>query len=127
MSDLHPVAGCKFYIGDAAISLPSIDATAATFTSVTWVEVKGWTSMGEVGDTAQVITTSLIGRGRDVKQKGTFNAGSMANTFAVIDEDPGQLALIAGRNADDNYPFRVVMNDTPVSGGTPSERLFIGL
>ncbi len=128
MATLYPVAGCKLYIG-GAVDRKSVDWVAADFTSQTWTEIKGWSQMGPLGDKAQLITTSLIGENRDVKAKGTRNAGSMANRFASDPTDAGQAALIAAERAKSNYAFRVVLNDAPVSGSapTPSERLFIGL
>jgi hypothetical protein len=85
--------------------------------------------MGSAGDTAQVITTSLINRGRDVKQKGTKNAGNMQNVFAIVPNDPGQIALIAAAQSNSNYAFKIELNDKPPTGTapTPSTRLFVGL
>lgn len=132
MADLYPVAGCRLFIG-AAMSVGNEDLDAADFTAALTaaVEIDGWTSMGAIGDNSALITTALINRGRDVKQKGTANAGSMANVFAAIDDDPGQIALIAAAQPSNrnNYAFRMVMNDTPATGAAPkpSERLFVGI
>ncbi len=128
MATLYPVAGCKIYIG-AAMELPDDDMVAADFDDVTWTEITGWTQMGAFGDTAALITTQLIDQQRDIKQKGTRNAGQMQNVFAVKSTDPGQIALIAAEKTNNNYPFRIVLNDTPATGvsPTPSERLFMGL
>lgn len=125
MSDLYPVAGTKFFIGGAMASQIE-DVEESDFDGETWVEVDGFSQMGAFGDTAALITTPLINRGRDVKQKGTFNAGQMQNVFAKLDEDPGQIALIAASRTRNNYAFRLVFDDAP-AGGTPSERFFIGL
>lgn len=103
---LYPVAGSKIYIG-GQIEDKATDFVAADFTDETWVEIDGWETAGAVGDTATLITTSLINRGRDIKQKGTRNAGSMQNNFAVIDADPGQLALIAAEKTTENYAFKI--------------------
>jgi len=120
MSDLYPVAGAKLYIGSAAIALPSADVTSSTFSSVTWTEIDGWETMGGFGDAAEVITTQLINRGRDVKQKGTRNAGSMENNFARMTDDAGQIALIAAEKTNDNYPFKIEWDDEPASGSAPT-------
>lgn len=121
MSDLFPVAGSKIYIGGVLAS-KSVDFVKSDFTSQTWVEIDGWKNAGKIGDNAQVITTALINRGRDVKQKGSANAGSMGNEFAIIPDDAGQLALIAAGAAavKDNYAFKVAW-----TGGAID--LFIGL
>jgi hypothetical protein len=127
---LYPIAGQRIYIGGVKPD-QNTDFVAADFTSQTWVEIDGWVNAGAVGDNTALITTALINRGRDVKQKGTANAGQMQNQFAVIADDPGQIALLAaaaGSNKN-NYAFRVLGNDAPASGPDPepSERLFVGL
>lgn len=124
---LYPVAGCKIYIG-GVLSDKATDFTASDFSGVTWTVIDGWEQMGSMGDTAQVITTSLINRGRDIKQKGTRNAGSMENVFAIVPADAGQIALIAAEKTSNNYAFKVELNDAPVGDDpTPSQRLFVGL
>lgn len=110
MSTLFPVAGCSIYIG-GQLSDKATDFVAADFASQTWVLIDGWSSMGSAGDTAAVIATQLINRGRDIKQKGTKNAGSMANTFARIIGDAGQAALIAAVNSTQDYAFKIQLND----------------
>lgn len=107
---LYPVAGCRFFIG-GQLSDKSTDFVAADFAGQSWTEVDGWSQMGDIGDSAQVITTSLINRGRDSKQKGTSNAGSMQNVFAKIDTDPGQIAMIAAVKYKQNYAFKIELND----------------
>jgi hypothetical protein len=115
MATLYPVAGCKIYIG-TAMDLPSADMVAADFTSVVWTEIKKWTQMGAFGDTAALITTQVISEARDIKQKGTRNAGQMQNVFAVDAADPGQIALIAAEKTALNYPIKVELNDKPAVG-----------
>ena len=126
MSTLYPVAGCKIYIG-GVLSDKATDFVASDFSGETWVEIDGFTNMGAIGDNAQVITTPLINRGRDVKQKGTANAGSMDLEFAQIVADAGQIALVnaAAPSDKNNYAFRMDLNDA--DGGAPSKRYFIGL
>jgi hypothetical protein len=113
MATLYSVAGCKYYIG-AAMELPDVDVVEADFASVVWTEVKNYMEAGALGDAAALITTPLIDRGRDVKQKGTRNAPSRQDNFAVAINDPGQIALLAAEKTNYNYPFRVDLNDTPV-------------
>lgn len=125
MADMFPVAGAKIYIG-AAMAVPTEDVTAADFAAVSWTLIDGWSTMGAIGDKSALITTSLINRGRDAKQKGTRNAGSMANKFAVISDDAGQLAVIAAEGTNLNFPFKIEFDDAP-SGGTPTLKYFIGL
>lgn len=112
MATLYPVAGCKYYIGPA-IDLPDEDVTAADFAGISWTEVKEWMEAGALGDAAALITTPLINRQRDVKQKGTRNAPSRQDNFALSAADPGQIAMLAAEATNFNYPFKVVLNDTP--------------
>jgi hypothetical protein len=112
MATLYPVAGCKIYIG-AAIELPDGDAVEADFASVSWTRIRKWQQMGDFGDTAALITSQIIDEQRDIKQKGSRNAGQMQNVFAAAAEDEGQLALIAAEKTHHNYPFKIELNDIP--------------
>lgn len=128
MANLYPVAGCKIYIG-AAMDIPTGDVDAADFTAVVWQEIGKWTQMGTFGDAAALITTQVISEARDIKQKGTRNAGQMQNVFAVDAADLGQIALIAAEKTNLNYPIKVELNDKPAVGAAPknSQRLFLAL
>jgi len=83
--------------------------------------------MGSYGDTAQLITTDLIGEGRTKKQKGTKNAGTMANVFALANTDTGQLKAITAAASISNYAFKVELNDKITGPGVNSTRLMYGL
>lgn len=113
MASLVSTAGCKFYIG-GVLPATLTDFTETSFASQTWVEVDGWMTKGDLGDAAEEINTPLINRGRNVKQKGTFDAGTMENVFAWTPTDPGQLALIAASKTRNEYAFKVEYSDTPV-------------
>lgn len=112
--ELYPVAGCRLFIG-GVISVPAVDMVAADFAGQSWTEIDGWSQMGPMGDNSALITTPLINRNRDFKQKGTANAPSRNDVFAAIDDDPGQIALIAAAQPSNrnNYAFRVLLNDFP--------------
>jgi hypothetical protein len=75
---LYTISGEKIYIGPVK-EPTSVDFISSDFTGTSpdqWILIDGWITMGQLGDSAAVITTSLINRGRDVKQKGTNNAHS---------------------------------------------------
>ena len=126
MADLYPVAGFKIYIGGTKTA-QTTDFVEADFSGESWTEVDGWSQMGAFGDAAQTITTAIINRGRDTKQKGTANAGSMENVFAWIPGDAGQDALVAAAAPSDknNYAFKIEASDT--GGVTPTIFYFIAL
>ena len=125
---LYPVAGCKFWISNLPFTELAVDAVAADYSGVAWVEVKKWTQMGSYGDSAQLINTDLIGEGRTKKQKGTDNAGSMANVFATDVLDAGQIRVLTASQDVKNYAFKVELNDKgPGVGALNSTRLMYGL
>lgn len=128
MADIYNVSGCKIYIG-TTIDSKNSDFVEADFDSQSWVEMDGWTTMGELGDAAALTTWELINRGRDVKQKGTANAGSMENVFADIPADEGQIAFKAAAEptVKDNYAFKIELNDKATVSGTPTTLYFIGI
>lgn len=127
MADLYPVAGCRIYIG-GVVQSQAADFVEGDFSGQSWIEIDGWETMGVAGDASALITVPLINRSRDVKLKGTANAGQMQNNFASLPDDPGQIALLAAAQPSnkDNYAFRVDLSDVPPPG-TPSKRFFIGL
>jgi hypothetical protein len=118
---LYPVAGSKIYIGGVLLDSED-DFIESDFSGQSWQEVGGWSQMGAFGDKSQLLTRALIGRNRDIKQKGTANAGSMQCVFAMMPADPGQIALIAAAAPSNrnNYAFRIDLSDG-------SKRYFIGL
>ncbi|MGX1096515.1 hypothetical protein [Amorphus sp. MBR-141] len=105
---LHPVAGSRIYKG-GVMSDQADDFVESDYASETWTEIDGWQQCGPLGDTSETITTPLINRSRDVKQKGTANAGSSQHVFAIIRDDAGQTALRAAARPSDknNYAFKI--------------------
>lgn len=114
MADVYPVAGMKMYIGGVMAS-KATDFAFSDFASQVWTLIDGWETMGPLGDAVAEITTPLINRGRDFSQKGTANAPTMSNQFAVLADDPGQVALIAAGvpSNKSNYAFKIEGNEGP--------------
>lgn len=106
MADIYAVAGSKIYIGGQKDST-LVDFVAGDFAGQTWIEIDGWETAGSIGDSSEVIKTSLINRGRVTKQKGTNDAGSFECTFALVDGDAGQAALIAAQKTKETYALKV--------------------
>lgn len=125
MGKMFSTANTKIFVG-AAIADQSDDFDATDFASETWTEIGGTTNLGQIGDTAELITSNQITSGRTKKAKGTFNAGSMAIVCDLDPDDAGQTALIAAGAARSNYAFKIEFPDAPASG-TPSTRYFIAL
>lgn len=122
---IFATAGAQIFIGGALASqlTPFI---LSDFDGQSWVEI-GWVeSIGEFGDESVEITFDPIGAQRTQKLKGMRNAGAMDLVMGVVEDDPGQVALAAAEAAPDDYAFKVVFNNIPAGGSTPSERYFIG-
>lgn len=109
-ADLFAVAGSKIFIG-GVLNTKIGDFSEADFAGQVWTEIDGWQTMGAIGDTAEEIVTALINRGRNVKQKGVRDSGSMENTFTVIPSDAGQALLIAAEKGRSNRAFKIQHSD----------------
>lgn len=106
---LQAVAGSKFYIG-TRVALPddlAVELSDFVPQEAAWVEVKGWTNSGALGDTREAISQNYIGADRTETAKGTANAAAMENTFAPKASDPGQQRLLAATDDCANYAFKI--------------------
>lgn len=127
-AEIFAVAGARIYIGTAlAPEIDDMTETDFAGQSADWVEIDGWATMGTVGDTATQIAQTLINRGRTMKAKGTRDAGTMENTFAIIPSDPGQIALRAAEKTRNNFAFRIVFDDKATTAGTGTTQYFVAL
>jgi hypothetical protein len=106
MAELYAAAGARIYIG-GILATKNANFVVGDFASQTWVEVDGFQSMGAIGDTSEVITTQLINRGRDLKQKGTKNAGTYEAKFVIVASDAGQAVLKTAQGSNENYAFKI--------------------
>jgi hypothetical protein len=127
--DIFATAGAQIYIGPA-MSLKNTDflitdfetSPALTYTQIGYVE-----NLGSFGDAAQVVTANPIDHQRDIKLKGTRNAGNMALVTDIKEDDAGQLALVAAAATSSNYAFKVVFPNMPSGGTSGGKRYFIGM
>lgn len=123
---IFATAGAKFYIGGALDPDFGEPMVAADFTGQTWVQVEPLESIGSLGDSAEVVEFDAIGDGRKYKLKGVRDAGSLEIVAGLDYGNAGQVAMLAAEASSNNYAFKVTFNDAP-AGGTPSERMFVGL
>jgi hypothetical protein len=124
MSSIFATAGSQVYIGQELAS-QSADFVLADFAGQSWVEITWLETIGEFGDESAEITFDAIGEGRTQKLKGIRNAGNMDLVMGIVEDDPGQLALLSAETSPNDFAFKVVFNNAP-AGGTPGERYFIG-
>lgn len=130
---IHKTGGAKFYISPTSVNPDTIDAMDNTallafYNGISdWEEVEEVENLGEVGDTAENIAFTTVGRNRVRKLKGPRDAG---NQTVVVGRDPlddGQEAMIAAEGTDFNYPFKILMNDARAAGYSQSAQYYIGL
>ena len=121
---IFATAGSQVFIGQS-MEPQSADFVLADFAGQSWVEITWLETIGEFGDESAEITFDAIGEGRTQKLKGIRNAGNMDLVMGIVEDDAGQLALLAAELEVSDFAFKVIFNNAPVAG-TPSERYFIG-
>lgn len=112
-------SGSKLHI--CALAQPT-DLDAVAFAALTWVEVKGVGSHGEVGTSTNILTYDTWDTTVIQKAKGISDAGSPEIELSRIPTDPGQILLYAGAATNLNYAFRITRTDKPTAevGATPT-------
>lgn len=103
--ELYAIAGSKLFIGDRVSGKSNV--TAADFANANWVEIDGWTSAGQVGDTQEVGEQAMIKDRRVRKYKTTLNAGNMENQFVPMALDAGQKKFKQAIEDCAPYQFKV--------------------
>ena len=109
-------AGCKIYIG----------TSEATASPDDWLEIGEVTNFSEFGRVYQLITHQSVNERGDRKFKGSYNDGDITLQLGRDPSDTGQAAAIAARDSDDDYWFKVTLNDDSVSVTTPTTFTFQG-
>jgi hypothetical protein len=128
MSQSFPVAGRKIYMGGVFTPPASGLLEATDFPAITaadWIEIGKWQTMGSLGGDQATITSNYINEEYDDVQMGTKNPGVMSNTFGVVPDDPGQIALYAAAGDRRLRAFAVEFPDAPAGAANHgSLRLF---
>jgi len=130
---IHKTGGSKFYISPTSVDVDAIeamnDADMLEFYEdiADWEEVEEIENLGTVGDTAEEISFTTIGRNRVRKLKGPRDAGTQEVTVGRDPLDDGQEALIAAEGNDFNYPFKIELNDARSANYTKSVLYYAGL
>jgi hypothetical protein len=114
-------AGSKLYICTTA---QDSDLTKTAYEALTWVEVVGVGSFGEVGTQTNILTYDTWDTDVIQKAKGMSNAGDPEVEVARNPSDTGQTALRTAADTNNNYAFKITRNDTP-SGGTSPTTIYI--
>lgn len=118
MSQSFPVAGRQIYMHTSVLVPPPSglldDEDFPALIDAGWTEIGKWQSMGNLGGDQATITSTYINEEYDDVQMGTKNPGVMSNTFGVVPEDPGQIALYAAAGDRRLRAFLVEFPDAPV-------------
>lgn len=127
MSSPSGALGSRLYMTTAAIA-STID-TEVEFTAQTWQEIGLIESIGDFGRVFDLVSFQQIADGRTYKLKGGFNDGSMTLTMGQDLSDAGQvlLATAAALSSQNNYGFRLELNDPPSTVGGPTTYYLRGL
>lgn len=107
-------SGDKFYISTTAQNADLTDHAGNGFPSLTYTEIKGVGSLGETGENTNIVNYDTWGSDVISKGKGMTNAGDPDLEMLRIQNDPGQIALIAAAGTKDNYALKQELQDGTV-------------
>jgi hypothetical protein len=81
------------------------------FDALSFSEIGEVTDLGEFGREYSLVTHNPLGSRQTVKRKGSFNDGTISMTVARVPSDSGQADLQTAVDSDDNYQFKVELQD----------------
>ncbi|MEP3114925.1 hypothetical protein [Nisaea sp.] len=116
-------AGSGFEIGTTVAA-----DDQAGFEADTYAEIAEITNVGDFGKEYQIIETKALKQRRVRKIKGSYDNGTLELELYLDSDDPGQAAALAALDTDDNYNFKITLNDAPDGAApTPTTYYFRGL
>ncbi|WP_193171254.1 hypothetical protein [Nisaea nitritireducens] len=117
-------AGSGFEIGTTLAA-----DNQAGFEADTFAEMGEITNIGDFGKEYQIIETKALKQRRVRKIKGSYDNGTLELELYLDPDDAGQTAALAALDTDDNYNFKITLNDAPTAGAapTPTTYYFRGL
>lgn len=130
---IHKTGGSRFWISPTEVDVDAIDAMnegalLSFYEGIDdWVEIEEKENLGTVGDTAESIAFTTIGRNRVRKLKGPRDAGTQELVVGRDPLDDGQEAMIAAEGTDFNYAFKIELNDAKTSAHSKSVLYYAGL
>lgn len=116
---INTSSGSKIFIG--ANNTTHADPTTDTYTLIGFVA-----NMGEFGRVYALITFDSLGDRNTLKFKGQRNDGKLSVDLGRAPDDTGQAAAIVARDVDQDFNFKVTLNDaSAVSGSHPTIFYFL--
>ncbi|MGE4044462.1 MAG: hypothetical protein AB7F35_06390 [Acetobacteraceae bacterium] len=118
--------GARLYTTSSTVAA-TVDTEAEWFAQ-TWTEIGSVEAIGEFGRQWDAATFIELYTGRTHKFKSTYNDGQIQITMGQDLSDAGQATLDAAAIAlsQDNYGFRIELNDRPSAVGGPTTFFFAG-
>src|SRR5262245_15578876 len=111
---IAPTAGSKIFIGtNETIASPD-----------DYLEIGEILDGGSFGRVYALIVTQTIGTRGDRKFKGTYNDGALTLKINRDPSDTGQAAAIVARDNDNDYNFKVTLNDAAQTTGFTNNTTF---
>jgi len=98
-------AGTKLYMG----------GTGSLGSESSWTEIGDLTNFGEFGRVYQKIEHKPVGSRGTEKFKGGYDDGALNLDMARTPGAAGQAALLAARDSDNFYNFKIELNDNPAA------------
>jgi hypothetical protein len=108
-------AGAKLYIGTTTAATNQTQFEADTYT-----EIGELRTLGAFGKQYQIIETNSLNQRKTDMVKGSYSYGRITPELHWDEDDTGQTALLTALDDDSKYNFKVVFNNTPSSGSTPT-------
>lgn len=108
-------AASKLYV---CATVQNSTLSQTDYEALTWVEVSGVGSRGEMGKMTNMLSYNTWGDSVILKAKGLTDAGSVDLEVARIPTDAGQVILraAAALGNNNNYAFKELRSDGPVGG-----------
>lgn len=127
MAQASGTLGSRLFI--STVTIASTIDSEPEFTNLSYQEIGLISTFGEFGRVFDVVTFQAVADGRTFKLKGGFNDGNFQFTVGQDLSDAGQLAFKTGAEGSNqnNYAFRIELNDAVGVGGGPSIFFFRGL
>lgn len=100
-------AGTKIYIGPAN----AVADDAAEFEALTFTKVGNTENIGRFGGTFNNVTFTPLDSRIVQKFKGSEDPGTIEVPMAFDSADAGQVALVAAYGSDNEYAFKIELND----------------
>lgn len=112
--------GAKIYIGAA----PTTATTVSALAGLTYTEIKGVESLGELGPQGQDVTFTPLAGPAVQHLKGATDNGATVINCARDPLDPGQIAVAAAAATKFEYPFKIVLADG-ADGNDPDTTIYV--